>query len=135
MTSPQQRASEPAEATLGAAAEASAAARVPAAEDDPAWDTDGIVDGRKVRASNAQHARVALPVARTDPTVPERRGPTCVLCVTTAPGVAAAHCGEAAVRAAVGGRPDRFLRRRVGPSGDGDGTAEGTLSRRHAGLE
>lgn len=46
-----------------------------------------IVNGQKVWTSSAHHARLALLVARTDPTVPKHQGLTYFLCDMTDPGV------------------------------------------------
>jgi alkylation response protein AidB-like acyl-CoA dehydrogenase len=48
---------------------------------------DWIVNGQKVWTSMAQHARMAILVARTDPTVPKHAGLTYFLCDMTQPGV------------------------------------------------
>ncbi|HTX96047.1 MAG TPA: acyl-CoA dehydrogenase family protein [Mycobacterium sp.] len=48
---------------------------------------DWIVDGQKVWTSQAQHAQMAILVARTDPTVPKHFGLTYFLCDMTQPGV------------------------------------------------
>ncbi|HET9874608.1 MAG TPA: acyl-CoA dehydrogenase family protein [Mycobacterium sp.] len=49
--------------------------------------SDWIVNGQKVWTSSAQHAQMALLVARTDPTVPKHQGLTYFLCDMTVPGV------------------------------------------------
>jgi alkylation response protein AidB-like acyl-CoA dehydrogenase len=46
-----------------------------------------IVNGQKVWTSMAQHAQMAILVARTDPTVPKHAGLTYFLCDMTQPGV------------------------------------------------
>ena len=46
-----------------------------------------IVNGQKVWTSSAQHAQMAILVARTDPTVPKHSGLTYFLCDMTQPGV------------------------------------------------
>src|SRR5947209_16813232 len=46
-----------------------------------------IVNGQKVWTSQAQHAQMAILVARTDPTVPKHAGLTYFLCDVTQPGV------------------------------------------------
>jgi len=46
-----------------------------------------IVNGQKVWTSMAQHAQMAILVARTDPTVPKHSGLTYFLCDMTQPGV------------------------------------------------
>jgi alkylation response protein AidB-like acyl-CoA dehydrogenase len=46
-----------------------------------------IVNGQKVWTSQAQHAQMAILVARTDPTVPKHAGLTYFLCDMTQPGV------------------------------------------------
>jgi alkylation response protein AidB-like acyl-CoA dehydrogenase len=46
-----------------------------------------IVNGQKVWTSSAQNARMAILVARTDPTVPKHQGLTYFLCDMTDPGV------------------------------------------------
>jgi alkylation response protein AidB-like acyl-CoA dehydrogenase len=46
-----------------------------------------IVNGQKVWTSQAQHAQLAILVARTDPTVPKHAGLTYFLCDVTQPGV------------------------------------------------
>jgi alkylation response protein AidB-like acyl-CoA dehydrogenase len=46
-----------------------------------------IVNGQKVWTSQAQHAQMAILVARTDPTVPKHFGLTYFLCDMTQPGV------------------------------------------------
>jgi alkylation response protein AidB-like acyl-CoA dehydrogenase len=46
-----------------------------------------IVNGQKVWTSQAQHAQMAILVARTDPTVPKHSGLTYFLCDMTQPGV------------------------------------------------
>ncbi|MGO9524448.1 acyl-CoA dehydrogenase family protein [Mycobacterium sp.] len=46
-----------------------------------------IVNGQKVWTSMAQHAQMAILVARTDPTVPKHAGLTYFLCDMTRPGV------------------------------------------------
>src|SRR5699024_1516937 len=43
-------------------------------------DADWIVNGQKVWTSSAQHAQMALLVARTDPAVPKHQGLTYFLC-------------------------------------------------------
>ena len=48
---------------------------------------DWIVNGQKVWTSQAQHAQMAILVARTDPTVPKHVGLTYFLCDMTQPGV------------------------------------------------
>ena len=48
---------------------------------------DWIVNGQKVWTSQAQHAQMAILVARTDPTVPKHLGLTYFLCDVTQPGV------------------------------------------------
>ncbi|MDT5222343.1 MAG: hypothetical protein QOF15_4448, partial [Mycobacterium sp.] len=48
---------------------------------------DWIVNGQKVWTSQAQHAQMAILVARTDPTVPKHVGLTYFLCDVTQPGV------------------------------------------------
>lgn len=48
---------------------------------------DWIVNGQKVWTSQAQHAQMAILVARTDPTVPKHHGLTYFLCDMTQPGV------------------------------------------------
>jgi alkylation response protein AidB-like acyl-CoA dehydrogenase len=48
---------------------------------------DWIVNGQKVWTSQAQHANMAILVARTDPTVPKHFGLTYFLCDMTQPGV------------------------------------------------
>ncbi|BBZ74509.1 acyl-CoA dehydrogenase family protein [Mycobacterium paraseoulense] len=48
---------------------------------------DWIVNGQKVWTSMAQHAQMAILVARTDPTVPKHSGLTYFLCDMTQPGV------------------------------------------------
>lgn len=48
---------------------------------------DWIVNGQKVWTSMAQHAQMAILVARTDPTVPKHAGLTYFLCDMTQPGV------------------------------------------------
>ena len=48
---------------------------------------DWIVNGQKVWTSMAQHAQMAILVARTDPTVPKHAGLTSFLCDMTQPGV------------------------------------------------
>ena len=48
---------------------------------------DWIVNGQKVWTSQAQHAQMAILVARTDPTVPKHFGLTYFLCDMTQPGV------------------------------------------------
>lgn len=48
---------------------------------------DWIVNGQKVWTSQAQHADMAILVARTDPTVPKHAGLTYFLCDMTQPGV------------------------------------------------
>ena len=48
---------------------------------------DWIVNGQKVWTSQAQHAQMAILVARTDPTVPKHSGLTYFLCDMTQPGV------------------------------------------------
>ncbi|OBH53710.1 acyl-CoA dehydrogenase [Mycobacterium mantenii] len=48
---------------------------------------DWIVNGQKVWTSQAQHAQMAILVARTDPTVPKHYGLTYFLCDMTQPGV------------------------------------------------
>ena len=52
-----------------------------------ATDDDWIVNGQKVWTSQAQHAQMAILVARTDPTVPKHSGLTYFLCDMTQPGV------------------------------------------------
>jgi alkylation response protein AidB-like acyl-CoA dehydrogenase len=56
---------------------------VPDAHDPNDW----IVNGQKVWTSMAQHAQMAILVARTDPTVPKHAGLTYFLCDMTQPGV------------------------------------------------
>lgn len=48
---------------------------------------DWIVNGQKVWTSMAQHAQMAILIARTDPTVPKHQGLTYFLCDMTVPGV------------------------------------------------
>src|ERR1700744_48212 len=48
---------------------------------------DWIVNGQKVWTSQAQHAQMAILVARTDPAVPKHQGLTYFLCDMTQPGV------------------------------------------------
>ncbi|BBY08031.1 acyl-CoA dehydrogenase family protein [Mycobacterium noviomagense] len=48
---------------------------------------DWIVNGQKVWTSMAQHAQMAILVARTDPTVPKHQGLTYFLCDMTDPGI------------------------------------------------
>lgn len=48
---------------------------------------DWIVNGQKVWTSQAQHAQMAILVARTDPAVPKHHGLTYFLCDLTQPGV------------------------------------------------
>ncbi|OBK88825.1 acyl-CoA dehydrogenase family protein [Mycobacterium sp. 1165178.9] len=48
---------------------------------------DWIVNGQKVWTSQAQHAQMAILVARTDPSVPKHHGLTYFLCDMTQPGV------------------------------------------------
>lgn len=48
---------------------------------------DWIVNGQKVWTSMAQHAQMAILVARTDPSVPKHAGLTYFLCDMTQPGV------------------------------------------------
>lgn len=48
---------------------------------------DWIVNGQKVWTSGAQHAQMAILVARTDPTVPKHQGLTYFLCDMTVDGV------------------------------------------------
>jgi len=48
---------------------------------------DWIVNGQKVWTSMAQHAQMAILVARTDPTVPKHAGLTYFLCDMTQPGI------------------------------------------------
>lgn len=48
---------------------------------------DWIVNGQKVWTSMAQHAQMAILVARTDPTVPKHAGLTYFVCDMTQPGV------------------------------------------------
>jgi alkylation response protein AidB-like acyl-CoA dehydrogenase len=48
---------------------------------------DWIINGQKVWTSMAQHAQMAILVARTDPTVPKHFGLTYFLCDMTQPGV------------------------------------------------
>ncbi len=48
---------------------------------------DWIINGQKVWTSQAQHAQMAILVARTDPTVPKHFGLTYFLCDMTQPGV------------------------------------------------
>jgi alkylation response protein AidB-like acyl-CoA dehydrogenase len=48
---------------------------------------DWIVNGQKVWTSMAQHAQMAILVARTDPTVPKHQGLTYFLCDMTSPGI------------------------------------------------
>ena len=48
---------------------------------------DWIVNGQKVWTSRAQHAQMAILVARTDPTVPKHDGLTYFLCDMTQPGI------------------------------------------------
>ncbi|OBI92313.1 acyl-CoA dehydrogenase family protein [Mycobacterium sp. 1245805.9] len=54
-----------------------------AVRDGDSW----IVNGQKVWTSQAQHADMAILVARTDPTVPKHAGLTYFLCDMTQPGV------------------------------------------------
>ena len=58
-----------------------------AVRDGSADDADWIVNGQKVWTSSAQHAQLALLLARTDPTVPKHQGLTYFLCDMTVPGV------------------------------------------------
>lgn len=60
-----------------------AAAATRAVRDGDEW----IVNGQKVWTSQAQHAQMAILVARTDPTVPKHLGLTYFLCDVTQPGV------------------------------------------------
>jgi len=60
-----------------------AAAATRAVRDGDEW----IVNGQKVWTSQAQHAHMAILVARTDPTVPKHSGLTYFLCDMTQPGV------------------------------------------------
>ncbi len=60
-----------------------AAAATRAVRDGDEW----IVNGQKVWTSQAQHAQMAILVARTDPTVPKHAGLTYFLCDMTQPGV------------------------------------------------
>lgn len=60
-----------------------AAAATRAVRDGDEW----IVNGQKVWTSQAQHAHMAILVARTDPTVPKHLGLTYFLCDVTQPGV------------------------------------------------
>jgi alkylation response protein AidB-like acyl-CoA dehydrogenase len=48
---------------------------------------DWIVNGQKVWTSGAQHAQMAILVARTDPAVPKHQGLTYFVCDMTVPGV------------------------------------------------
>lgn len=48
---------------------------------------DWVVNGQKVWTSQAQHAQMAILVARTDPAVPKHHGLTYFLCDMTQPGV------------------------------------------------
>jgi alkylation response protein AidB-like acyl-CoA dehydrogenase len=50
-------------------------------------DGDWIVNGQKVWTSMAQHAQMAILVARTDPTVPKHQGLTYFLCDMTVGGI------------------------------------------------
>jgi alkylation response protein AidB-like acyl-CoA dehydrogenase len=54
---------------------------------DPHDPDEWIVNGQKVWTSMAQHAQMAILVARTDPTVPKHAGLTYFLCDMTQPGV------------------------------------------------
>lgn len=54
---------------------------------DPHNPEDWIVNGQKVWTSQAQHAHMAILVARTDPAVPKHAGLTYFLCDMTQPGV------------------------------------------------
>lgn len=54
---------------------------------DPYNPEDWIVNGQKVWTSQAQHAHMAILVARTDPAVPKHAGLTYFLCDMTQPGV------------------------------------------------
>ncbi|MGB8387831.1 acyl-CoA dehydrogenase family protein [Mycobacterium sp.] len=58
-----------------------------AVRDGSGKDGDWIVNGQKVWTSMAQHAQMAILVARTDPTVPKHAGLTYFLCDMTQPGV------------------------------------------------
>ncbi|WP_373141667.1 acyl-CoA dehydrogenase family protein [Mycobacterium marinum] len=54
---------------------------------DPHRPQDWIVNGQKVWTSMAQHAQMAILVARTDPDVPKHAGLTYFLCDMTQPGI------------------------------------------------
>lgn len=54
---------------------------------DPDNPQEWIVNGQKVWTSQAQHAHMAILVARTDPAVPKHAGLTYFLCDMTQPGV------------------------------------------------
>ncbi len=58
-----------------------------AVRDGSAENADWIINGQKVWTSSAQHAQMALLVARTDPAVPKHQGLTYFLCDMTVPGV------------------------------------------------